>query len=156
MPCPTLQAECIESTLHRRIEEDIGCNIPWMSATNSCRGIVNREYSETILNDLKEFREQLLLCLDPATSDCKVPCLETKIISRKLRSTRSLNGENYIRIRFKPLVEVTKNVSDYDEWNLIVELGSALGLWLGLSVINVFDNAITLIRNVFVFLCKKF
>ena len=36
-------------------------------------------------------------------------------------------------------VTVEEEVSNYDEFSLIVEIGSCLGLWLGLCVSGIYD-----------------
>ena len=54
-----------------------------------------------------------------------------------------------------------KNVTDvlaYDEFSLIVDLGSALGLWLGLSALSIFDIILEMYewkkRNMKKMLCR--
>ena len=135
-------------TLNKQIQTEIGCNIPWMSATNSCVGIIDKFYSPTTLKMLNKFRVELLINLDPVGDFCKVPCLSTKINVRKLSYDKSILGDSsQIQIRFHPTVKVTESVSEYDEWALTVEIGSALGLWLGLSALQIFDLIIGMIKR---------
>ena len=47
--------------------------------------------------------------------------------------------QNYIGLYFKNKVEVERIVLVYGFDALLVEIGSCLGLWLGLSVVGVFD-----------------
>ena len=148
-------SHCLEMTLNKQIQTEIGCNIPWMSATNSCIGIINKFYTTTTLEMLNKFRLELLINLDPVGDVCKVPCLSMKINVRKLSYDKSVLGNSsQIQIRFHPTVKVTESVSEYDEWALTVEIGSALGLWLGLSALEIFDFIFDMIKRI-VQVCSK-
>ena len=37
------------------------------------------------------------------------------------------------------MVEIQEEQSNYNKFDLIVEIGSSLGLWIGLSVLGIFD-----------------
>ena len=43
-------------------------------------------------------------------------------------------------------VTVHTDTPAYDMFNLVVDLGSALGLWLGLSAVSIFDSLVDFIR----------
>ena len=43
-------------------------------------------------------------------------------------------------------IVILKDVYSYDLFNLVVDLGSALGLWLGLSALSIFDNILEFLR----------
>ena len=44
-----------------------------------------------------------------------------------------------LNVEFDKDVQVHKRVYSYDAFSLIVELGSALGLWVGLSALGLLD-----------------
>ena len=50
-------------------------------------------------------------------------------------------------------IVVTTDVYAYDVFALVVDLGSALGLWLGLSALSIFDYVLFFSRNIN---CKYF
>ena len=43
----------------------------------------------------------------------------------------------------------------YDAFSFIVEIGSALGLWLGLSALDLYDIGVTWKRRIGTLLCAK-
>ena len=86
------------------------------------------------------------------------PCLKMNIGLKK--TTHSTNNRKYAKMSFvtKGEVVVYKDTYSYDTFNLIVDIGSALGLWLGLSVLCIFDKFVEFyswldLRNCK--LCKK-
>ena len=43
---------------------------------------------------------------------------------------------------YKKIVKVEKKVVAYTWFNFIIDVGSSLGLWLGLSALSIIDQAI--------------
>ena len=62
----------------------------------------------------------------------------------KLKQTfrRTNVAETTVAFETATEVLVTTDVMAYDIFNLVVDMGSALGLWLGLSAISIFDLVI--------------
>ena len=44
-----------------------------------------------------------------------------------------------MQINFLDTVKILEEESNYDELDLIVEIGSSLGLWIGLSALGILD-----------------
>ena len=55
----------------------------------------------------------------------------------------------WLQVNIDDKVEIDVEQNNYDGFDLIVEIGSSLGLWVGLSMIGVFDISIGLIRRSF-------
>ena len=55
----------------------------------------------------------------------------------------------------KFLVQVVREGEAYDAFSFIVEIGSALGLWLGLSALDLYDIGVTWKRRIGTLLCAK-
>ena len=62
-------------------------------------------------------------------------------MKRKYYHTNAINNA-HLDIRVDEEVAVLKEVYSYDLFNLVVDLGSALGLWLGLSALSFFDYTV--------------
>ena len=76
-----------------------------------------------------------------AEKRCKNPC-------KKMSNKVSLRGENKptgasiwanIVFEFKKTVTVEKKVVAYTLFNFIIDIGSSLGLWLGLSALGIIE-----------------
>ena len=68
---------------------------------------------------------------------CRKPCFEVKIKSKFLKAKETQRKS--VSLNFKKVVKVTRYVKAYSLIDLIVEIGSCLGLWIGLSALGVFD-----------------
>ena len=64
---------------------------------------------------------------------------ETKFSLIKNNIYRAEQGWTGILLNFKKTVKVTKYQKAYGLFDLVVEVGSSLGLWIGLSALGVFD-----------------
>jgi hypothetical protein len=81
------------------------------------------------------------------TKNCLQPCKTMQITKvRNFFLTNRLNNAK-IKIAMNDKVTVVKAVYSYDLFNLIVDLGSALGLWLGLSALSIFDYTVLYLVN---------
>ena len=75
--------------------------------------------------------------------DCSDPC-------RKMKNTVSLVADDnnvigyhtQLKFRFEKSVRVEKKVVVYTWFKFIIDAGSSLGLWLGLSVLGIIDLTI--------------
>ena len=70
------------------------------------------------------------------TYTCKLPCKEMKIRVEHIVSFK-MDGYDFIELRAAPKVMIVRQEASYSIFDLIVEVGSALGLWIGLSVLGV-------------------
>ena len=73
------------------------------------------------------------------SKNCKLPCTILSAKSTYLQKLFALNQTNLLNLYFSNAVQVERIVLAYDLEDLLVEVGSCLGLWLGLSVVGIFD-----------------
>ena len=137
-------AECVSSQ-----QPKIGCKIPWLSAPGdpeACKGKVPVE--KQVVDEFIIYREKLwekvkMSDMLSHTSTCLRPCVELKAKSTlKTREVAPAKDLSAIFFNFKKTVTVIRNTKAYGIFDLIVEIGSSLGLWLGLSALGVFDFAL--------------
>ena len=53
-----------------------------------------------------------------------------------------INDQNWAEFKFADVVNVETEINGYDSFRLVIEVGSSLGLWLGLCIIGIFDLVI--------------
>ena len=133
-------ADCVADEHKRLLKPIIGCTPPWTTALDdqdACSGLVT--------SDVVSFRRKwheldkrisMSSMVDHSTA-CLKPCFEVKIKSKFLKAKETKRKS--VSLNFKKVVKVTRYVKTYSLIDLIVEIGSCLGLWIGLSALGVFD-----------------
>ena len=84
----------------------------------------------------------------PIQKYCKQPCLHTRTTSL-VKNEKGISGTV---LQFNEDVVFTKKMTTYGYFEFIIDIGSSLGLWLGLSVFGLTDLFIELtdkIRKIF-------
>ena len=135
--------DCIETAMKQNFLNWYNCLPPWLSTNTSlvCEqgktlSIPVEETFTFIENEFISFHaghdlKSLEHCLPP----CIAMGLKSEMVN--LRSKRLF--KSYINIKMMNEVVVHTDTFAYDVFSLVVDLGSALGLWLGLSAISIFD-----------------
>ena len=77
---------------------------------------------------------------------CQPSCLKTKASAQKLYHRKNYVEFGQITLEFNTQVKVNKLVYTYGFSELMTELGSSLGLWLGLSIINLLDGFTCIVK----------
>ena len=72
-------------------------------------------------------------------SECNLPCDQMLFNVQKIGYEIADFEENWISIMFDEEVDILEEKSNYTGFDLIVDAGSSLGLWIGLSALGVFD-----------------
>ena len=133
--------ECIEDRMRKNMLMELGCLLPWVpdAANSSCENVKNLKMPEVFHKEISKFVygwkiKSLLMC--------KQPCL--RLGFKEVEIIKVLNKKNYgyAEILFYDEVKVYTDVFAYDMFSLVVDLGSALGLWLGLSALNLFSSLV--------------
>ena len=86
------------------------------------------------------------LCLDSwhkAQKKGKKPCLKTTVlVERRVKQVKDKYYSYTVDLLFNTDVVFKRRVVAYDMFNFVVDIGSSLGLWLGLSILNITDAII--------------
>ena len=81
---------------------------------------------------------------------CKTPCRKmTNKVSLRAENLNTIGGKEnfaYIYLNFKKTVRVEKKIVVYTLFNFIIDVGSSLGLWLGLSALSIVDLAFEFLK----------
>ena len=122
------------------------CIPPWLSSKDQCKANITysgnhskREIQQLISRKFIEPKGDKKLA--EVEMKCKTPC-------RKMTNRVSLvDKEDYsdhaaLEFRFQKTVKVEKKMIVYTWFNFIVDVGSSLGLWLGLSALGITDLVI--------------
>ena len=83
----------------------------------------------------------------PAKGRCAKPCTVTKskiISDGKVKHDFRL--ENTLNIKFESDVVFRRKVLAYDFSSFLIDMGSSLGLWFGLSVFGITDMGIFIVN----------
>ena len=127
----------------------LGCLPPWFPGKESekCTNAVTNleEESQQKFQKLakKMYRREPL-----NDFDCKSSCVKMKVSARKMYHKKNYLERGKITLTFDEKVIVQQLTPNYKFFDLITELGSALGLWLGLSVLSLLDG-FTVAANLF-------
>ena len=142
-------ADCIANDHEQKFKPVTGCCVPWLSNTENpdiCKGRIRLPAYSDWLNQFADFMSGYDL---GSESKCLKSCLELQAHTSLRRIFRK--GQTSIILNIKKAVKRTTYVKAYELFDLVVDVGSSLGLWIGLSVVGVID----LILNAGDFLKKK-
>ena len=136
--------DCIAHEYEEQIMSELGCMIPWMSSNKQCSGLVKRlPKHESLVRYLISTIYAIYSDKGIVSAICLPPCTIRSVHSTFLTSFSVPNmRRNQIHLNFQPAINVRKVVLAYDLGALLVEVGSCLGLWLGLSVIGVYETIV--------------
>ena len=122
------------------------CIPPWLSSKHQCFSNIStynhskKEISEII--HLQFIEAKISKKLTQVEMNCKKPC--RKMTNRVSLADKAFLGCNVasVEFRFEKTVKVEKKIIVYTWFNFIVDVGSSLGLWLGLSALGITDLVI--------------
>ena len=138
---------CIDEELREIVVPNIGCMIPWMSEQVKCTGHLTRmpkyqQMEEWLSNIIRDSWRGVQY----KSTRCHLPCNILKANTLYLLSGSTT--ENLFGLYIEDEVKVERTVLAYGFTDLLVEIGSCLGLWLGLSVVGIFDILVRCVANV--------
>ena len=125
------------------------CIPPWLSSEHQCKtNITTYNYTKEEIKSmiLKNFiAPKYDSRLIKAEETCKNPCMKmTNILSMRANQNRSEYTDLYtgLEFRFQKTAKLERKILSYTGFNFIIDVGSSLGLWLGLSALGITDIAL--------------
>ncbi len=127
----------------------ITCLPPWLSNNKQC----NETYPTDTFDDsfydeiYKNYLQTLLMGSNiKFEEECRQSCEETTYTVIEKGVILRDWAARYASITFDPKVLVTERVPNYSMFQYIIDVGSSLGLWLGLSVLGLHDLAVSAVQ----------
>ena len=148
---------CLHSEITKSFMDTLGC-LPQSIFHNSSENCVKP--IEDISSMKKEKFEKLakkIYGIEPIKSKkCRNPCRRMKVSAKKMYHKKNYREYGEIHLMFDDEVTVYTLVDINGVFDLITDLGSALGLWLGLSALNLFDGFSTILHTLYKHTCCRY
>ena len=136
--------ECLNDILKEESLATYGCLLPWISTNNSkiiCEEKINMDAKgknktslyRDVLYLIKNFEPQMF-------KRCLPPCITMQIKLHEVSYMSKVLMKAGFETIIKDWATTHTQVYSYDILSLTVDLGSALGLWMGLSCLSILDH----------------
>ena len=127
--------DCIYQAFIKKLYSIYGCFPPWVKTKDQkCdHPVESKKLEENIFEGVLEDFNSVTDGLDiEVQKKCAVPCYKIELQVRKMAVNPNFPNNAMLKIVHSNAVPVTKAVYSFNKFMLTVELGSALGLWLGM------------------------
>ena len=134
--------QCVETAARQQLMELLGCIPPWITKLGReeiCYHDIQFNNIETA-NKIKLELHLILLQLGTGFDfGCKLPCNQLHLSVQQTKTDTIEEKLGAINLQFEDSVKVLEERNNYSFFDLMVEIGSSLGLWIGLSAIGIYD-----------------
>ena len=139
-------ADCVDAFIVKETRSVFGFGLPFISGSNhTSEPIARLEKHEDTVKLLQSIATNYFGGIIYKPPACLPPCSVLSTSSEFL--TEDSYDVHSIYLHFDDTVEVQTTVMAYDFASLLVEIGSSSGLWLGLSVVGLFDLLIVFVEK---------
>ena len=146
-------ADCVDRYYEKYFMSILGCTVPWIrSGKLSCnRANLTSANIRAYKNEMKRLLLNVVLGNSINIKACPKPCHDLELVAtqtyftprKDLRGLELIINRNVLVKRFEKM---------YGKFELVVDMGSSLGLWIGLSFLDVYD----LLLEILLLLKKSF
>ena len=141
-----LYAECIDKKIQVLVKPDIGCNPPWLSHQHQCdrKLILEKEFLAAYAEKLNPFvfRDDIQI-----EKECPTSCTQT-IFNARVKAYYFVENAYGIKLSFAENIPYTSKFVTYNFSSFLIDIGSSLGLWFGLSVFGLTDLGILIFQYI--------
>ena len=140
---------CNDEELERIWKPLINCNPPWVSSNDQCNGHLNvtKQTANTMINksyltvagvhEMVTYQEKEI-CI----TACTVTQAEISQSDKQESRYATAVNSSFLRLNFAREVICTTKKLAYGSSEFLIDMGSSLGLWFGLSVFGITDLGI--------------
>ncbi len=129
-------ANCVDDFVSKDFMPSLGCIPPLLSDHDHCE-----ENKSNVTNYISNYAQKYLSNVaTKAETGCKKPCRQLKM--KVTLKGQTSNQKAYGVFNFNPKVKVLTELPNYNWFNFIIDIGSSLGTWAGLSAISLVDFAL--------------
>ena len=133
--------KCVDNRIEQEFEmHNMSCIPPWLSSNKQCNETYSEDLFDTNMFEFYNDYVKKVMALDNIKHEinCRLSCKKT-IYDVNERESLYQDFDGTAHINFNQKVTVTKKVPNYNMFNYIIDVGSSLGLWLGLSILSLYD-----------------
>ena len=133
---------CVDDEIQALIGKPLGCVPPWMSTSNQCNGTYEDKFADKLIpNYWKTYiNPPMSLRKLEIENKCRKYCSSTSATVQVREKIDFVSGSfSEIFIAFNQQVKEVDEVFNYGMFQFTVDVGSSLGLWLGLSILGLYD-----------------
>ena len=130
----TTYGECLEKAVERKLSKSYGCVPKWFPGNMAKCTRSSQPPSDDILYYVERIGNYGYI-----KSKCKSSCTKLEMQLKRNGKLSNYPTHSVLNLRHRGWVTVHKTVEAYDIFSLIVELGSSLGLWMGMSAVGLLD-----------------
>ena len=142
-------ADCVDEILQQVMIPELGCIPPFLSPKNQCNKTFEYTRVQKFFRKIDFWNSYMMKLIDmeeiTIQQNCTDPCFVTKSevqLQNQGPPDHPLETFAKINLKFKNVAEKNFRVIDYEFFDFLIEIGSSLGLWLGLSVFTLTDIAL--------------
>ena len=133
---------CVLNEMEKYLLKWYKCLPPWFpkNSTLTCLKLDVIEVNDVNLTMHTQFSKYLTgLGMDTLLTTCLPPCVSMRFKLHEVFHISNRINNAAVDVKIKDEIIVYTDVYAYDMFSLVVDLGSSLGLWLGLSALSIFD-----------------
>ena len=141
-------ALCVDEEIKQSYHPILGCNPPWVSTDEECKSTIKKTSQvEAALDESWKFQTVLPIMLmdrQPGQKACTKSC-NTTISRVKFKEHVEDIFFTYLKLIFADEADYRVKELAYGKYEFLIDIGSSLGLWLGLSVFGLSSMVVELL-----------
>ena len=135
--------QCVDEQVHADLKPRINCVLPFLSERDHCQNLSEKYQAEIEHYGNTYLVPYMLFGETKAQKQCQKPCKQQRIsVCLRDQAPSNVANSSTIVITFNPNIKVSKEEPSYNWFNFIVDVGSSLGTWVGISAVTLIDFAV--------------